>query len=79
MEGQKTAGAEARQAAKQQTKEVRSALSLYRKQAIEERWRPTNKVDKYTNNARKYVAARYLQLKSGHAIIGGHLLTNGKF
>jgi len=35
-------------------------------------------LDKHVKDARKSVASRYLQLKSGHAITGVHLLRIGK-
>ena len=50
----------------------------YVKQAIKEKWRPTTKMNKHIEEARKSVAARYLQLKSGHAVTGAHLLRIGK-
>jgi hypothetical protein len=48
------------------------------KQAVRARWRPTAKINDKIANAKKSVAARYLQLKSGHAITGTHLLKIGK-
>lgn len=36
------------------------------------------KVNRHIKDARKSVAARYLQLKSGHAVIGAHLMRIGK-
>lgn len=78
VEGYEIANAAAQRAAKQQPKEMRSASLWYVKQAIETRWTPRGKVDGDTAKAKKSVAARYLQLKSGHAIIGAHLLRIGK-
>jgi hypothetical protein len=57
---------------------MRSASLSYVKQAIKERWKPTTKIDKHIRDAKKSIAARYLQLKSGHAITGAHLLRIGK-
>jgi hypothetical protein len=78
VEGYDIANAAAQRAARQQPKEMRSASLSYVKQAIEARWRPRAKIDKNIANAKKSVAARYLQLKSGHAITGAHLLRIGK-
>lgn len=78
VEGYEIANAAAQRAAKQQPKEMRSASLSYVKQAIEARWRPRAKINKDIANAKKSVAARYLQLKSGHAITGAHLLRIGK-
>jgi hypothetical protein len=45
------------------------------KQALKEKWKPIyRKTDENVENAKKSVAARYLQLKSGHAVTGVHLL-----
>ena len=76
--GYKIANAAAQRAAKQQPKEMRSASLSYVKQAIDARWRPRAKIDKNIANAKKSVAARYLQLKFGDAITGAHLLRIGK-
>jgi hypothetical protein len=78
VEGYKIARGAAQRAAKQQPKEMRSASLSYVKQAIKERWKPTTKIDKHIRDAKKSIAARYLQLKSGHAITGAHLLRIGK-
>ena len=43
------------------------------KQAVKERWKPTTGLNKYVKNVRKSRAARYSQLKSGHAITAVHL------
>ena len=59
-------------------KAMRSASLSYVKQAIREKWKPIEALDKHVKDARKSVASRYLQLKSGHAIIGTHLLRIGK-
>ena len=78
VEGYKIARATAQRAAKQQPKEMRSASLSYVKQAIKERWRPTTKINRHLKDAKKSVAARYWQLKSGHAVTGAHLLRIGK-
>ena len=57
---------------------MRSASLSYVKQAIREKWKPMATLDKHVKDARKSVASRYLQLKSGHAITGVHLLRIGK-
>jgi hypothetical protein len=76
--GSKIANTLAQRAAKQPPKAMRSASLSYVKQAIREKWKPTVALDKHVKDARKSVASRYLQLKSGHAIIGTHLLRIGK-
>jgi hypothetical protein len=53
---------------------MRSASLLYVQQAVKERWRQRTKINKHIKDAKKSIAARYLQLKSGHAITGVHLL-----
>jgi hypothetical protein len=78
VEGYKIARGAAQRAAKQQPKEMRSASLSYVKQAIKRRWKPTIKIDKHIRDAKISIAARYLQLKSGHAITGAHLLRIGK-
>lgn len=78
VEGYKIARATAQRAAKQQPKVMRSASLSYVKQAIKERWKPATKINRNIKDARKSVAARYLQLKSGHAVTGTHLLRIGK-
>jgi hypothetical protein len=77
-EGYRTAKAVAQRAAKQQPKEMRSASLSYAKQAAKEAWKPTTKFNKHIADAKKSFSARYLQLKSGHAVTGVHLLRIGK-
>jgi hypothetical protein len=48
------------------------------KQAVKEKWRPITWVNKHIKDAKRLVAARYLQLKSGHAVTGVHLLRINK-
>jgi len=76
--GSKIAGTLAQRAAKQPPKAMRSASLSYVKQAIREKWKPMATLDKHVKGARKSVSSRYLQLKSGHAITGVHLLRIGK-
>jgi hypothetical protein len=76
--GSKIASTIAQRAAKQPPKAMRSASLSYVKQAIREKWKPMTTLDKYVKDARKSVASRYLQLKSGHAVTGAHLLRIGK-
>jgi hypothetical protein len=73
-EGYKVANNAAEQAARQQPREMRSASLSYVKHAMKEKWKPVTKINKQIDNAKKSVAARYLQLKSGHAVVGVHLL-----
>ena len=78
VEGYAKANAAAQRAAKQQPKEMRSASLSYVKQAVETRCKPRAKANGDIAKAKKSVAARYLQLKSGHAVTGAHLLRIGK-
>jgi hypothetical protein len=78
VEGYKIANVAAQRAARQQPKEMRSASLSYVKQAIEAMRKPIVKTNKYIADAKKSVAARYLQLKSGHAVTGAHLPRIGK-
>jgi hypothetical protein len=77
-EGYKVADNAAERAARQQLREMRSASLSYVKQAVKKRWTPTIKINKHIRDAKKSVATRYLQLKSGHAVIGVHLLRIGE-
>jgi hypothetical protein len=76
--GGKIASTAAQRAAKQPPKAMRSASLSYVKQAVRERWKPATRLNKHIKDARKSVASRYLQLKSGHAITGAHLMRIGK-
>lgn len=76
--GYKAASAAAQQAAKQSPKTMRSASLSYVKQAVKERWKPRMRLNKHVKVARKASAARYLQLKSGHAITAAYLMRIGK-
>ena len=77
-EGYRTAKAAAQRAAKQQPKEMRSASLSYVKQAAKEVWKPRIEFNKHIADAKKSFSARYLQLKSGQAVTGVHLLRIGK-
>jgi hypothetical protein len=57
---------------------MRSASLSYVKQAVKERWISKTRLNKYVKDARKSCAARYLQLKSGHAVTAVHLTRIGK-
>ena len=78
VEGSEIANAAAQRAAKQQPKEMRSASLSYVKQAVEARCRPKAKINEDIANAKKSVAARHLQIKSGDAVTRTHLLRIGK-
>ena len=43
-----------------------------------DKWNPTTRLNGHVKDARKSVAARYLQLKSDHAITGAHLMRIGR-
>jgi hypothetical protein len=57
---------------------MRSASLSYVKQAVREKWKPMTRLNKNVRDARKSVGARYLQLKSGHAVTDAHLARIGK-
>lgn len=78
IENYRVASLAAQRAARQQHKKMRSASLSYVEQTVRERWRTEDKIDKSTKDAKESVAARYLQLKSGHAVTGVHLLRIGK-
>lgn len=77
-EGHKIADAAAQRVARQQPKEMRSASLSYVQQSVRERWRQETKINKHIKDAKKSTTAQYLQLKSGHAITGAHLLRISK-
>jgi hypothetical protein len=60
-EGYEVADSAAERMARQQPKDMRSASRSYVKQAIKEKWKARRKINKHVENARKSVAARYLQ------------------
>jgi hypothetical protein len=76
--GYKAASVAAQRAARQSPKTVRSASLSYVKQAVKERWKPTTRLNKHVKDTMKSYAARYLQLKSGHAVTAVHLTRIGK-
>jgi ribosomal protein L30/L7E len=77
-EGYEIANAAAQRAARQQPKAMQSASLSFVKHAVKEKWKPTTRPNKHIQNARKSVAARYLQLKSNHAVTVVHLLRINK-
>jgi hypothetical protein len=78
IEGYRIASLAAQRAAQQQPKRMRSASLSHVKQTIKERWKPQGRIDIGIKDAKKSVAARYLQLKSGHAVTGIYLFRIGK-
>jgi hypothetical protein len=77
-EGYKAANAAAQRAARQQPKVMRSASLSFVKLTVKEKWKTTTKLNKHIQDARKSVAARYLQLKSNHTVTGVYLLRINK-
>lgn len=78
VEGYEIASAAAQRAAKHQPKEMRSASLPYTRQTVREKWKLQRKDIKNIWDAKKSVAARYLQLKSSHAVTGAYLLRISK-
>jgi hypothetical protein len=74
IKGNEVADAIAKQAARQQPREMRSASISYVLKCIKSKWQRLKKLNKHIGNGKKAVTARYLQLKSGHAVTGVHLL-----
>lgn len=74
IERTKLMTAAAKLAAAQQPKVMRSASLSYVTQSIKARWKPAMQISKVISSGRKPVTARYLQLKSGHAVTGVYLL-----
>ena len=74
VEGYALVNAAAQRVVKQQPREMRSALLSYVKQAVETRWKLRGKPNEDIAKAKKSVTARYVQLMSGHAVTGAHLL-----
>lgn len=74
IERTKLVRAAAKLAAAQQPKVMRSASLSYVTQSIKARWKPAMQISKVISSGRKSVTARYLQLKSGHAVTGVYLL-----
>lgn len=73
-EGMRIADSGARRAARQQPRHVRSASLSYVQQCVKVCGRLSPKLNKRISDANKAVATRYLQLKSGHAMTGVHLM-----
>jgi hypothetical protein len=74
------ARSQVQQHSRQHSNRLKQAIGLlsYIKQAVREKWKPVTRLNRYVKDARKPVAARYLQLKSGHAITAAHLMRIGK-
>lgn len=66
--------AEARRAARQQPRHMRSASISYVQRCVKVYGRPLPKLSKHICDTKKELSARYLQLKSGHAVTGVHLM-----
>lgn len=63
----------AMQAARRQPRQLRSASLSYVHQSVRETKPALAKMNKYLGDSKKSTTARYLQLKSGHAVTGIHL------
>ena len=74
IEGLSAARIAATRAARRQPRQLRSASLTYVQQSVRETKPTVAKVNKYLGDSRKSTTARYLQLKSGHAVTGVHLL-----
>lgn len=66
--------AAAQHAATQEPKAMRSPSLSYAMLSTKARWKPEAKVNKAISDGKKLVTARYLQLKSDHAVTGVDLL-----
>merc|ERR1711939_142812 len=53
---------------------MRSASLSYVTQSNKARWKRESKISRVISDGKKSVTARYLQLKSGHALTGEYLL-----
>ncbi|KAI7710683.1 hypothetical protein KC353_g9519, partial [Hortaea werneckii] len=73
-EGASIAEALASRAARQQPRHMRSASISYAQQCVKVSGKQSPKLNKHIRDANKAVATRYLQLKSGHAVTGVHLM-----
>ena len=67
-------GTAAGRAAQQQPRQMRPASLSNLQQRVNTRWQHSPKLNKHLGKAKKSVATRYLQLESGHAVTGVHLL-----
>jgi ribonuclease HI len=74
VKGNEIADSTAKQVARQQPREMRSASVLYVLRCIKSKWQRPKKMNKHIGNGKKAVTARYLQLKSGNAVTGVRLL-----
>jgi ribonuclease HI len=74
IEGNEISDIAAKRAARQQPREMRSASLSYVMKCVGNKWQRSKKLNKHIGNGKKSVTTRYLQLKSGHAVTGVHLL-----
>lgn len=74
IEGMSVARVAATRAAQRQPRQVRSASLTYVQQSVRETKPTVAKINKYLGDSRKSTSTRYLQLESGHAVTGVHLL-----
>lgn len=72
-EGMSAARTTATQAARRQPRQLRSASLSYVQQSVRETKPTVAKINKCLGDSTKSATARYLQLKSGHAVTGVHL------
>jgi hypothetical protein len=73
IEGVSAARIAATQAARRQPRQLRSASLSYVQQSVRGTKPTVARINKYLGDSRKSATARYLQLKSGHAVTGVHL------
>lgn len=74
VEQMESVRAAASHAATQQPRAMRSASLSYVTQSNKARWKRESKISRVISDGKKSVTARYLQLKSGHALTGEYLL-----
>lgn len=72
-EGVSAARIAATRAARRQPRQLRSASLAYVQQSVRETKPTVAKMNKFLGDSMKLATARYLQLKSGHAVTGVHL------
>ncbi|KAF2715932.1 hypothetical protein K431DRAFT_316895 [Polychaeton citri CBS 116435] len=72
--GSNEADAAAKRAARQPPRDMRSASLAYAWQWVKEKWQRRLGMSKHIGHGKKLVVARCLQLRSGHAVTGKHLL-----
>lgn len=74
IKGAEVAEQAALQASEQHPRQMRSASLPYVLRCVKAKGQRTSKMNKRLGDGKKSTAARYLQLKSGHAVTGVHLL-----